>query len=257
MPNHDAASYPSLAARHVLVTGGADGIGAALVESFCRQHAVVTFFDIDDDLANDTVERISALGLSRPQYRRCDVTDTSALQAEIALVVAECGPIHVLINNAANDERHNWACVTSTEWDRLMDVNLKHHFFAIQAVAPGMASSGGGSIINMSSISWQLGMGGMPCYVAAKSAIIGLTRSFARDLGGLNIRVNTVLPGWIMTRRQIDLHKTPEGVTKLLASQCLKRELTPEDLAPMVLFLASDDSRACTNQSFVVDGGWI
>lgn len=249
--------YPSLRNRHVLITGGADGIGAELVASFCRQGACVTFIDIDDQCAGETIATVAREGLAAPQYRRCDVTDTIALRSVIATAIEDHGPVRVLINNAANDERHDWTTVTPEDWDWRIGVNLKHHFFAIQAIAPTMAAAGGGSIINMSSISWQVGLGGMPAYVAAKSGVIGLTRSFARDLGKDGIRVNAVLPGWIMTRRQIALHLTPEAEADLLESQCLKTMLVPADLAPVILFLAADDSRACTNQSYVVDAGWI
>jgi NAD(P)-dependent dehydrogenase (short-subunit alcohol dehydrogenase family) len=163
----------------------------------------------------------------------------------------------VLVNNAAHDERHSIEAVTPEYWDDRFAVNLRHQFFAAQAVVPGMAAAGGGSIINMGSTSWMVGQGGMPAYLSAKAAVAGLTRALARDLGPKNIRVNSVVPGWIMTERQIALWLTPEGEQELLRRQCLKRKLKPEDVARMVLFLASDDSDACTSQAFIVDGGWV
>lgn len=250
------ACYPSLAERHVVVTGGADGIGAALVEAFCAQNARVTFLDVDEIRAAETVERAAAGG-QRPHFAHCDITDIAALREALADAVARDGPVRVLVNNAAKDTRHDWRGVTPGEWEALLAVNLRHQFFATQAVADGMAEAGGGSIINFSSISWKLGMGGMPAYTTAKSGVIGLTRSFARDLGPANIRVNAVLPGWIITRRQRELYFTPEAEAKLIADQCVKRILIPEDVAPLILFLADDGSAACTGQSYVIDGGWI
>ncbi|WP_129780476.1 SDR family NAD(P)-dependent oxidoreductase [Peristeroidobacter soli] len=249
------ASYPSLRNRHVVVTGGADGIGAALVAAFARQGARVTFLDIDDDRARATLARVEERG-GAGRYIHCDLTDVAALQSTLRDAMREWGPVTVLVNNAANDERRDWQVVTSEEWDRQIGVNLKQQFFAIQAVAPAMAEAGGGSIVNMGSIIWKLGSGGLPCYATAKAAIVGLTRSFARDLGSSNIRVNSVLPGAIMTRRQIELRLTPDAEQSILRGQCLKRMLVPADVAPIVLFLAADDAAACTNQNYVVDGGW-
>jgi NAD(P)-dependent dehydrogenase (short-subunit alcohol dehydrogenase family) len=163
----------------------------------------------------------------------------------------------VLVNNAAHDERHSIESVTPEYWDDRFAVNLRHQFFAAQAVAPAMAEAGGGSIINFGSVSWLIGQGGMPAYLSAKAAVAGLTRALARDLGPKSIRVNAIVPGWIMTERQITLWLTPEGEQELLRRQCLKRRLVPEDIARVVLFLAADDSSACTNQSYVVDGGWV
>jgi NAD(P)-dependent dehydrogenase (short-subunit alcohol dehydrogenase family) len=167
------------------------------------------------------------------------------------------GPINILINNAAHDERHAMETVTSEYWDERIAVNLKHQFFAAQAVAPDMVAAGGGAIVNMGSVSWMIGQGGMPCYTTAKSAVQGLTRSLARDLGPRNIRVNTIVPGWIMTQRQIDLWLTPAGEAELMARQCLKRKLQPDDVARVVLFFASAQAGACTNQTYIVDGGWV
>jgi NAD(P)-dependent dehydrogenase (short-subunit alcohol dehydrogenase family) len=185
------------------------------------------------------------------------VTNTKALQEMVRAAGRELGPITVLINNAAHDERHAWEEMTPDYWDNRLAINLKHHFFAAQAAIPMMKEAGGGSIINMGSTSWKIGLGGMVAYTTAKSAMNGLTRSLARDLGPFNIRVNTLLPGWIMTERQLRLWVTPEGERKIMEAQCLKRKLYPEDIAKVALFLASDEAGACTNQEFIVDGGWI
>lgn len=252
---NETVRYPGLAGRHVLITGGADGIGAALVDAFCGQGARVTFLDIDASHAARTVERAAGFG-TRPCFVPCDITDSAALKSAIAGAIERDGPVRVLVNNAANDARHDWRTLTPEAWDAIQAVNLKHLFFAIQAVADSMAAAGGGSIINFSSIAWVLGLGGMPGYVSAKSAIVGLTRSFARDLGPSNIRVNAVLPGWIITQRQRELYLTPEAEARLMEDQCLKRILLPADVAPLVLFLADDGSAACTSQSFTIDGGW-
>ncbi|HEY0942725.1 MAG TPA: SDR family oxidoreductase [Steroidobacter sp.] len=256
MSSKREAVYPSLKDRHVAITGGAEGIGAALVEAFCRQGSLVTFLDINDVAAEATLARVAEQNNASVRYRHCDVTDTHALQMTMRAAIDSWGPVTVLVNNAANDERRDWHEVTGEHWDRQMDINLKQQFFAIQAVVPDMAQAGGGSIINLGSIIWKLSGGGLPCYSTAKAAIVGLTRSLARDLGGLGIRVNSVLPGAIMTRRQIERWLTPGTEAQILAGQCLKRKLVPADVAPMVLFLASDDAGACTNQNYVVDGGW-
>lgn len=240
----------------MLVTGGASGIGATVVAAFCRQGSRVTFLDIDDDEARSTIAQVMAQGLPAPRYVRCNLMDVEALRASVKAAADGAGPIQVLINNAADDERRDWRDVTPQDWDRQMNINLRQQFFAIQAVAGAMAEAGRGSIVNLGSIVWKLGLGGLPCYTSAKSAIVGLTRSFARDLGPLGIRVNSVLPGAIMTRKQVKLRLTPESERAILDGQCLKRLLVPEDVAPIVLFLAADDSGACTNQNYVVDGGW-
>lgn len=216
----------------------------------------MTFLDIDDAEARSTIAQVTAQGSPAPRYIRCDLTNVEALQAAVKEAVSAAGPVRVLINNAADDERREWHAVTSQDWDRQMHVNLRQQFFTIQAVAGAMGEAGGGSIVNMGSIVWKLGLGGLPCYTAAKSAVVGLTRSFARDLGPSGIRVNSVLPGAIMTRKQVALRLTPESEQAILNGQCLKRLLVPEDVTPLVLFLASDGAGACTNQSYVVDGGW-
>ena len=249
------AIYPSLRDRVVFVTGGASGIGAEEVTQFARQGAKVAFVDIADGAANALVETFRKAGHPAPPYQHCDIRDIAALQAAIASAAAALGPITVLVNNAANDQRHDYQDVTVDYWDERMATNLRHQFFAIQAVAPMMKAAGGGSIINFGSISWHTNSGGMPAYTTAKAAVEGLTKGMARDLGPDGIRVNTVIPGWIMTQRQIDLWLTPEAEEQLLRAPCLKTKLVPEDVARMVLWLAADDSRMCTSQLWVVDGG--
>ena len=251
------AQYPSLHGRVVLVTGGGSGIGASIVEHFCAQQARVAFVDIARDVSEALVKTIAARGGPAPVFVPCDVRDIPALQSAIAEARARLGPIAVLINNAAHDERHAIDRVTPEYWDDRFAVNLRHQFFAAQAVAADMAAAGGGSIINLGSTSWLVGQGGMPAYLSAKAAVAGLTRALARDLGPMNIRVNCIVPGWIMTERQIKLWLTPEGEQELLRRQCLKRKLVPEDIARVILFVAADDSSACTNQSYIVDGGWV
>ena len=252
-----SASYPSLEGRVAVVTGGGSGIGASIVEHLCAQGARVAFLDIAHAPSEALVAAIAARGLPTPVFLPCDLRDIAALQAAMAEAQSRLGPIRVLINNAANDERHTIERVTAEYWDDRFTVNLRHQFFAAQAVAPGMAAAGGGSIINFGSTSWMVGQGGMPAYLSAKAAVTGLTRALARDLGPKGIRVNAIVPGWIMTERQISLWLTPEGEQELLRRQCLKRKLLPEDVARVVLFFASDDSGACTSQSYIVDGGWV
>jgi NAD(P)-dependent dehydrogenase (short-subunit alcohol dehydrogenase family) len=247
------AIYPSLAGKTVFVTGGAMGIGESIVEEFTRQGSKVAFVDI----AREAGEKLIARLAGDVWFGHCDVTDVEALQQSIAEAASALGPITILVNNAAHDERHAWDKVTTDYWDQRIAVNLKHQFFAAQAVIPMMRKAGGGSIINLGSTSWKIGLGGMAAYTVSKSGVTGLTRSLARDLGPDNIRVNTISPGWIMTERQLKLWVTPEGEKEIMRSQCLKRKLYPIDIARMALFLASDESSACTNQDFTVDGGWV
>ncbi|HET9019717.1 MAG TPA: SDR family oxidoreductase [Acetobacteraceae bacterium] len=246
------ATYPSLRGRAVLVTGGASGIGAAIVEHFCAQHARVTFLDIADAAAAALVAKITAAGHPAPTFRHVDVTDIAVLQA----VVREAGPLHALVNNAAHDERHAWEEMTPEYWDDRLAVNLRHQFFAIQAAAPAMIAAKAGSIVNFGSVSWHLSMGGMPAYTTSKAGVEGMTRSFARDLGPHGIRVNCVLPGWIMTERQLTKWMDEEGERMRQAGQCLKDRLYPPDVARLVLWLAADDSRMATAQTWTMDGGW-
>jgi len=249
------AIYPSLKDRVVFLTGGASGIGAEEVTQFARQGARVAFVDIDDAAAGKLQQTIEAAGHPLPFYQHCDLHDVAALRASIATAAKQLGPITALVNNAANDQRHKFEDVTPEYWDERLAVNLRHQFFAIQAVAPMMRAAGGGSIVNFGSISWHAGQGGMPAYTTAKAAVEGLTKGMARDLGSDNIRVNCVIPGWIMTERQIKLWLTPEAEANLMQVQCLKAKLVPADVARMVLWLASDDSRMCTSQLWVVDAG--
>jgi NAD(P)-dependent dehydrogenase (short-subunit alcohol dehydrogenase family) len=248
------ATYPSLNDRTVLVTGGASGIGEAIVRAFVGQGARVGFLDVDVAAAEKLVAELPP---ERVAFEACDLRDIEALRASVDAIRTRLGPITILINNAARDDRHDMDSVTSEYWDERIATNLKHQFFAAQAVAPDMRAAGHGAIVNMGSVSWMIGQGGMPCYTTAKSAVQGLTRSLARDLGPHNIRVNTVVPGWIMTQRQLDLWLNPESEAELMTRQCLKRKLVPDDVARVVLFFASDEAGACTNQNYIVDGGWV
>jgi NAD(P)-dependent dehydrogenase (short-subunit alcohol dehydrogenase family) len=251
------ARYPSLRDVVVLVTGGGSGIGAALVEQFALQGARVAFLDVADEASTRLVDEFASRTPHAPLFVHCNLLDIAALRAAISEVEARLGPVRVLVNNAASDDRHKFADVTPEYWDERMAVNLRHQFFATQAVAPRMAAAGGGSIINMSSIAWMIPSTGLPAYVTAKAGIVGLTRTLARELGGSNIRVNCVLPGAIMTERQRRLWMTPEYLAEIMQRQSLKRELMPDDVARLVLFLAAEDSAGITNQSFVIDGGWV
>lgn len=251
------ANYPSLKDRAVFVTGGGSGIGAALVLAFCEQGSNVGFNDIDTRASLDVVETCRSRTGRTPRFVECDLRDIASLRVSIQTVAAEFGAIRVLVNNAANDERHALESVTPEYWDDRMAVNLRHQFFAAQGVYQAMADAGGGSIINMGSIGWMKANGQMAAYGSAKAGIHGLTKTLARDLGGMNIRVNTVVPGWIMTDRQVKNWLTPDAERELLARQCLKRKLMPEDVARMVLFLAADDSMGCTSQSYLIDAGTV
>ncbi|WP_322043947.1 SDR family NAD(P)-dependent oxidoreductase [Paraburkholderia sp. J67] len=249
------ARYPSLADRVVLITGGATGIGASFVEHFAAQGARVAFFDID---ASAGAALADQLGDSRhkPLFAAVDLTDIAALRAAIANVKAALGPIEVLVNNAANDKRHTLADVTPESFDAGIAVNVRHQLFAAQAVAEDMKAAKRGSIINLGSISWRLKNSDYPVYVMSKSAVQGLTSGLAKDLGQYGIRVNSLLPGWVMTDKQRRLWLTDEGRENIKRGQCIDAELLPEDLARMALFLAADDSRMITAQEIVVDGGW-
>jgi NAD(P)-dependent dehydrogenase (short-subunit alcohol dehydrogenase family) len=249
-----SATYPSLKDRTVVVTGGASGIGEAIVRGFVGQGARVGFLDIDVAAAEKLVAELPA---GQVHFENRDLRNVDAIRAGIAAIRDKFGPVTILVNNAARDDRHDMDTVTSDYWDERLAANLKHQFFAAQAVAPDMRAAGFGAIVNMGSVSWMIGQGGMPAYTTAKSAVQGLTRSLARDLGPHNVRVNAVVPGWIMTQRQIDLWLNDETYKELLSRQCLKRKLYPDDIAKVVLFFASDEAGACTNQSYVVDGGWV
>jgi D-xylose 1-dehydrogenase len=251
------ATYPSLHCRSVFITGGGSGIGASLVRHFAAQRSKVAFVDIAIEPSRKLVADLAAEGGQEPLFIECDLRDVEALRASIRQAAEAHGPITVLVNNAAHDERHRFDTVTVEYWDDRMAVNLRHQFFAAQAVHPIMKAAGGGSIINFGSVSWMIGQGGMPGYTTAKSAVVGLTRGLARDFGPDNIRVNSIAPGWIMTERQISLWLDEEGERELMRRQCLKRKLYPDDIARVVLFLAADDSSAMTNQTYIVDGGWV
>jgi D-xylose 1-dehydrogenase len=255
--NRIYARYPSLQDKVILVTGGASGIGASMVEHFAAQGARVAFLDLDESSAAKLLETLPREGTHTPLFLNCDLTDIAALRSAIRDIAGKLGTVNVLVNNAARDDRHKTSEVTPEYWDERMAVNLRHQFFATQAVVPGMTRAGGGSIINMSSISWIIPSTGLPAYVTAKAGIVGLTRTLSRELGGSNIRVNCVLPGAIMTERQRRLWMTPDYLAEIMKVQALKRELMPEDVARFVLFLAADDSSMITGQSFIVDGGWV
>jgi len=248
----DRARYPDLAGRGVFVSGGASGIGAAFVAAFAAQGSRVAFIDIADAPAKVLAERF---GSERVRYFRCDVRDIAALQSAIAAAEATFGPLRVLINNAARDDRHAFADVTQGYWDESLAVNLRHHFFAAQAVAPGMMRAGGGSIINLGSVSWMRGIAGFAAYSTSKAAINGFTRTLARELGVHNIRVNSIVPGAIVTERQKALWLTPEKEQAFLDAQCLKFRLSEDDVARTALFLASDEARGITGQNLIVDAG--
>lgn len=250
------AHYPDLAEKSVFITGGGSGIGAALTEAFVAQGANVAFVDIADAESRALVDRLEAEYGRRALFLPCDIRNIEALQGAVGEAAATHGDIAILLNNAANDERHSVETVTPAYWDDRMAINQRPMFFTAQAVLPMMKRLGGGSIVNFGSISWKLGNGGMPAYTMAKAAVHGLTRGLARDFGPFGIRVNTLLPGWVMTERQKALWFTPQAERVMLEGQCLKIHIQPEAIADMALFLASDAALACTAQEFTVDAGW-
>lgn len=249
----DCAAYPSLNGRSVFVTGGASGIGAEIVRAFAAQGSRVGFVDRDAASANALVEAVEG----EVAFEECDLCDVEGLRRAFAALAERIGPAQALVNNAARDDRHDWREVTAEYWDERFATNLRHMFFAIQAVAPGMIAAGGGSIVNLGSNSWWEASGGFPAYTTAKSAVHGLTRTMARDLGDHRIRVNTVVPGWIMTERQKELWVTPELIERHRARQCLPDLLEPVHVARMVVFLASDDALMCTANNYMVEAGSI
>lgn len=254
--SHSKATYPSLRDRAVFITGGGTGIGATLVEGFAAQGARVAFVDVAEGPSRALADTVAAAGHAQPWWRACDVRDVAALQAAIADAARELGDFHVLVNNVASDTRHTLAEITPDYYDDRIAINQRAALFALQSVVPGMQRLGGGSVVNLGSISWQIKQADLPCYAIAKSAVNGLTRGTAASLGRDRIRVNTVSPGWVMTERQLKLWVTPESAREIERNQCLPDRLQPEDIAAMVLFLASDDARMCTAQEFIVDGGW-
>lgn len=250
------AVYPSLKNKSVVVTGGASGIGAAIVRAFADQGSNVGFVDFDADRGKALAAELRGSG-GRVVFEMCDLRDVSALQGAFARLADTHGPAAVLVNNAARDDRHTWEQVTPAYYDERIATNLRHMFFAIQAVAPGMIAAGGGSIINLGSDSWWRAGGGFPVYTTSKAAVHGLTRGMARDLGRHRIRVNTLVPGWTMTERQKELWVTPEGLAKQLEAQCLPDPIEPVYVARMALFLAADDSAMCTANNYMVEAGSI
>jgi NAD(P)-dependent dehydrogenase (short-subunit alcohol dehydrogenase family) len=253
-PMTGSAIYPSLAAKKVLISGGGSGIGEGIVEAFVRQGAAVAFVDVLQDASEALLARLADAPIA-PLFIHCDITDCADYGAKIAQIIERLGGCDVLINNAANDDRHKVSEVTPAYWDERMAVNLKHQFFAAQAVIPAMKAAGGGSIVNLGSISWHLGLPELTLYQTAKAAIEGLTRSLARDYGRDNIRVNTIVPGNVQTPRQMKWY-TPEGEAEIVSQQCLDGRIQPLDIAAMALFLASDDARFCTAHNYWVDAGW-
>jgi galactose dehydrogenase len=251
----EKAIFPDLKGASVFITGGGSGIGAAVTEGFLRQGAKVAFVQRSD--ASAFCAQMEQATGNRPLFLRCDITDVTALRDAINAAATAHGPIKVLVNNAANDERHKTADVTEAYWDAAMAINLKCYFFAAQSVIPGMKAAGAGSIINFSSISYMMGLGDYAAYTTANSGINGLTRSLAREFGGDRIRVNAVAPGWVLTERQRRLWVTPEGLAAHVAKQCLKDTMEPEDVVGGVLFLASDSSKMMTGQALVIDGGVV
>jgi D-xylose 1-dehydrogenase len=250
------ATYPSLRGRAAFVSGGASGLGAEFVAQLAGQGMAVGFVDVDEERGR-ALERELAAGGATVRFLRCDVRDVPALQAAIADVAAALGPIRVLVNNAANDHRDKVPDMDVALWDDRIAVNVRHHFFAAQAVAAGMRDAGGGSIINLGSISAHIDLMDLPGYITAKAGIEGLTRTLARELGPWRIRVNCIIPGWVMTEKQLTEWVTPEAEESIARNQCLPDKLYPDDVARMLLWLAADDSRHCTAQRWIVDGGWM
>jgi len=258
MPNQ-FATYPSLRDRNVLITGGADGIGAGLVEAFFLQGSKVIFLDISDEKASTLVGRLEGIpNTTIPVYHHCDLTDIEALKTTVENILSTHGKIDVLINNAGQDTRMATAEVTPSFFDASVAINLKQIFFLTQAIVPTMQAAKSGSIINMGSITWEIPATGLPVYTSLKAGIMGLTKTHAHEFGKDGIRVNSIMPGGIATERQRkDVYSTPGYEEWLLSNQALKIELVPEDVARLALFFAADDSRAITGQSYVVDGGWV
>ena len=251
------AKYGSLQGKRVFITGGGSGIGESLVAEFAAQGALVAFVDIAVEASEALCRRLAEAGMTAPLFRHCDITDIASLQAVMAELAGKLGDFDILVNNAANDQRHQAQDVTLDYWNERIAINQRPMFFTCQAVFEGMKRRGGGSIINVSSISWHMKSGGYPVYATTKAAVVGLTRGLARDYGAHNIRVNTVTPGWVMTQRQIDLWVDEAAEAEIKKSQCLPNKLMPQDIAAMVLFLASDDGAMCSSQEFIVDAGWV
>lgn len=250
-----SAIYPSLAGKRVVITGGGSGIGAAMVESFVRQNARVSFLDIAESDARALESKLHDAAHA-PVFYRCDLTALGDIEATFAAIEATAGPVDVLINNAAHDDRHEVGGVTPQYWDAQMAVNLRHQFFCAQTVARGMRARGGGVILNLGSISWHLALPDLALYMTAKAGIEGLTRGLARDLGKFSIRVNCIVPGAVRTPRQMQMWQSPESEARVVAAQCLQQRIDPEHVAAMALFLASDDAARCSGRDYFVDAGW-
>ena len=248
-------TYSDLKNKKVFITGGGSGIGASIVEHFCEQNSDVYFVDINIKDSNKLINKLKKKKFRLPKFIECDLLDVAKLQNVIRNIITAKGPINVLVNNAANDQRHKTEDVDEKYWENRIGVNLKHCFFAAQAVVEGMKKLKNGSIVNLGSVSWMLGEGDKVIYETAKSAVVGLYRSFAQEFGTFNIRCNSVVPGSIATERQIKHWLTPKYKKLILEKQALKRQLKPEDVARLVLFLASDQSSGCTKQDFIVDAG--
>jgi NAD(P)-dependent dehydrogenase (short-subunit alcohol dehydrogenase family) len=251
----DRAIYPSLAGKSVLITGGGSGIGAGIVEAFVTQGARVAFVDVAETESHALVERLAPAAVYPPVFHRCDLRDLAMLASTAKACIDAWGGIDILINNAANDDRHRLEEVTPAYWDERMAVNLRHLFFASQAAVPAMKAQGKGVIVNLGSISWHLGLADLLVYETAKAGIEGMTRAMARELGREGIRVNTILPGNVQTPRQ-ERWYTPEGEAEIVAAQCLDGRIQPADVAALALFLASDDARMCTGHEYWIDAGW-
>ena len=249
------AQYFDLKEKRALVSGGASGIGSSIVEHLCEQGVEVYFFDIDKKEAQKTIYRIKKKKFKIPTFIKCNIKKIQKYKTSILNIIKKKGPIDILVNNASNDQRHSLEEITEKYWDERMAINLKHYLFAIQTVKKSMVKNKGGSIINLGSVSWFRGAVMFPAYSIAKAGIYGLTRSLARDLGEHNIRINSIAPGSIATERQSKLWLNPKFKKEILKKQCLSRQLLPQDVSKMVLYLASDISSGCTKQNFTVDGG--
>jgi D-xylose 1-dehydrogenase len=251
------ATYPSLRGQVAFVSGGATGLGAEFVTQLTSQGVRVGYVDVQDDAGNALAETLARRGYPEPLYQHCDVRDVAALRDAIAVTGEQLGPVTVLVNNAANDERQSVETLSVPAWDDFLQINLRHHFFATQAVVPMMRKAGLGSVVNLGSISAHIDVTDLPVYITAKAGIEGLTRTLACELGPFGIRVNCVIPGWVMTERQLARWVTPEAEASIQRNQCLPQKLHPADVARLVLWLAAEDSRSCTAQRWIVDGGWM
>ena len=251
------ATYPSLRGQVAFVSGGATGLGGEFVTQLAAQGVRVGFVDVQDDAGNALAETLTASGHPAPLYQHCDVRDVAALQEAITVVGELLGPVTVLVNNAANDQRQSVETLSPADWDEFLEINLRHHFFATQAVVPMMREAGRGSVVNMGSISAHIDLMDLPGYITAKAGVEGLTRTLAREYGPWRIRVNCIIPGWIMTEKQLTEWVTPEAEKSIARNQCLPDKLYPDDVARLLLWLAADDSRSCTAQQWVADGGWM